>query len=591
MSSETFTQEIKQNEIKKDEEKQINYKIKIDDRSYTKYSYLNALLLKEVTDMPYDISPIKYKLFNYDIINYFPESNTVNLLHSSVRSMPTIPGVLMLESNKRYGKLKQKYLYKCIPDDRRLPEFLVPYNYKSGFNKKKNNKYIVFKFREWNSKHPIGTIVQVIGDVEDLTCFYEYQLYCKSLYASIQDFNKKTLRALRVKSQDEYIDQINKTYNIENRLHMDVITIDSKNSTDFDDALGVTYIEDKIILSVYISNVSFWLDTLNLWDSFSKRIATIYLPDRKRPMLPTILSEGLCSLIENTVRYVLTLDVYIDKKTYEIIDVKFCNSSIKVRKNMRYNDKELCKDKLYSELFNVCSNLNRKNKYVENISTAHDVIAYAMILMNYYSAKVFHKNKSGIFRTAKIGRTVNYPENLSGDVKKFLKIWNSGGGCYCKFDKFESHDILEFDAYVHVTSPIRRLVDLLMLINISRIDDSLTTLSANAYDFYDRWTSDESIDYINQTMISIRKVQNDASLLKVCIENCENLNNVYNGIIFDKIVRNDALYQYMVYIPSMKLVNRITTRHDKELFNEYEFKMYIFLDETRMKKKIRLEIM
>ena len=104
-------------------------------------------------------------------------------------------------------------------------------------------------------------------------------------------------------------------------------------------------------------------------------------------------------------------------------------------------------------------------------------------------------------------------------------------------------------------------------------------------------TSDKSIDYINQTMISIRKVQNDASLLKVCIENYENLNNVYNGIIFDKIVRNDALYQYMVYIPSMKLVNRITTRHDKELFNEYEFKMYIFLDETRMKKKIRLEIM
>ena len=51
-------------------------------------------------------------------------------------------------------------------------------------------------------------------------------------------------------------------------------------------------------------------------------------------------------------------------------------------------------------------------------------------------------------------------------------------------------------------------------------------------------------------MISIRKVQNDASLLKVCIENCENLNNVYRGIIFDKIVRNDALYQYMVYIPN-----------------------------------------
>ena len=39
------------------------------------------------------------------------------------------------------------------------------------------------------------------------------------------------------------------------------------------------------------------------------------------------------------------------------------------------------------------------------ILTAHDVII-CDDFDNYYSAKVFHKNKSGIFRTAKIGRTV-----------------------------------------------------------------------------------------------------------------------------------------------------------------------------------------
>ena len=64
---------------------------------------------------------------------------------------------------------------------------LVPYNYKSGFTRKSITNILFY--REWN-RHPIGTIAQVIGDVEDLICFYEYQLYCKSL-RSIQDLIRK----------------------------------------------------------------------------------------------------------------------------------------------------------------------------------------------------------------------------------------------------------------------------------------------------------------------------------------------------------------------------------------------------------------
>ena len=37
-----------------------------------------------------------------------------------------------------------------------------------------------------------------------------------------------------------------------------------------------------------------------LWRSFTKRVSTIYLPDKKRPMLPTILSDCLCSLQEKS---------------------------------------------------------------------------------------------------------------------------------------------------------------------------------------------------------------------------------------------------------------------------------------------------
>ena len=89
------------------------------------------------------------------------------------------------------------------------------------------------------------------------------------------------------------------------------------------------------------------MDTLDLWESFSNRIATIYLPDRKRPMLPTILSDALCSLQEDRSRFAFTLDITIDATTYEITESKFLNTAIKVRKNLRYDTVEQETDVTY----------------------------------------------------------------------------------------------------------------------------------------------------------------------------------------------------------------------------------------------------
>ena len=74
-------------------------------------------------------------------------------------------------------------------------------------------------------------------------------------------------------------------------------------------------------------------------------------------------------------------------------------------------------------------------------------------------------------------------------------------------------------------------------------------------------------------MRSIRKVQNDCSLLNLCENNKEMLEKIYTGFIFDKIERNDKLYQYMVYIPELKMVNRFTSRYDMINNKNYEFKI------------------
>ena len=169
-------------------------------------------------------------------------------------------------------------------------------------------------------------------------------------------------------------------------------------------------------------------------------------------------------------------------------------------------------------------------------------------------------------------------------------MWNSFGGKYTTFKGLESHDMLDLDAYVHITSPIRRLVDLLTMFELQ---DCLNIFNYNdaTRNFYNKWTNDESIEYINKTMRSIRKVQNDCSLLNICMNDKDILNKVYDGFIFDKIIRNDRLFQYMVYIPELKMSNRFTSRYDCVNLSKQQFTIFVFIDENKLKQKIRVEML
>jgi len=563
------------------------YKLYVQDRNYEIWKVYNSATLELIE---IELDPIKHKLFNQDIFN-LNERSDAKILHSSTRSMKNIPGVLVLEGNNTYGKYKKRFLYKCIPDDKRLPIFLVPYTIKIGFEKRKYNKYVIFKFLSWENKHPYGSLVQTLGDVTCLDNFYEYQLYCKSLYASIQDFTKKTMRALRSKSEDYYIENIFNKYEIEDRRDERIFSIDPLNSKDFDDAFGLRDVsEDKVLLSIYISNVAFWLDALGVWKSFSKRISTIYLPDRRRPMLPTILSDLLCSLKEKSTRFALTLDLLVEKNTGKIIENKYCNTGIRVIKNYRYDTKELLEFQDYKKLFELVKKMNEHFLYIPIIRDSHDMVAYLMIIMNYTSAKKMRNYQSGIFRSMKMNKKFVPPTNISNNIHKFLKVWNSSGGKYEPYNECERHDMLDLDSYIHITSPIRRLVDLL---NMIELQDKLMLFKKNndMHKFYNHWTSKASFEYINTTMRAIRKVQNDCSLLNLCNTKKNILNEIFEGFIFDRIVRNDGLFQYMVYLPKINMVNRVTTRHEREDNTMHTFKLYIFMDENRLKQKLRLEML
>jgi exoribonuclease R len=567
------------------------YKLYVNDRNYTSWNIFESTNFQNIS---ININPLEHKLFSNDVFQF--DNNNFVLIHSSIRIGGPIPGVLVLNSNKTYGRKNGRLLYKCVPDDIRLPPFLVPYDLKNiGFSKVIKNLYVTFSFVSWEEKHPHGLLSQVIGPVDVLDNFYEYQLYCKSLNASIQKFQKDTAKALQNKSNETFIENIkNKFPCIEDRTSNDwfIFTIDPAKSLDFDDAFSIKLLENgNHQLSIYIANVTLWIDVLNLWESFSRRISTIYLPDRKRPMLPTILSDCLCSLQAKHSRLAFVMDVYINDN--EIIDIKYSNCIIKVNKNFVYEEQELLANTHYNNVLNITQQLSKKYKYINNVRNSHELVCYLMILMNYHCAKEMITHKNGIFRSTIMKREIDIPYNIPEDVGKFIKIWNSACGQYIDGNELLNetnikHEMLELEAYIHITSPIRRLVDLLNIIKFQQ-NIGIIKLSENSEKFYNKWLND--LEYINITMRSIRKVQIDCNLLDLCANNPDIMEKEYNGYLFDKLERNDGLFQFMVYLPELKLSSRITLRENFLNFQNKKFKLFLFNDEENFKKKIRLHLL
>jgi hypothetical protein len=110
-----------------------------------------------------------------------------------------------------------------------------------GFSKVFSNQYITFEYQKWTEKFPQGKIAQLIGSVDSLDHFYEYQLYCKKLNFSINKFKKDTSIALQKACVNpSFFDDLNKTNRIEDRtISHKVFSMDGESTQDYDDAFSI----------------------------------------------------------------------------------------------------------------------------------------------------------------------------------------------------------------------------------------------------------------------------------------------------------------------------------------------------------------
>jgi len=116
-----------------------------------------------------------------------------------------------------------------------------------------------------------------------------------------------------------------------------VITIDPPDAKDFDDAISIEK-DDKgnRVLGVHIADVSHFVKVDSALDVEAKeRGNSIYLPGRVIPMLPDVLSNGVCSLQPGQKRFVKSAYLTYDEQG-NILSRRFANSIMKSTERLTY---------------------------------------------------------------------------------------------------------------------------------------------------------------------------------------------------------------------------------------------------------------
>lgn len=114
------------------------------------------------------------------------------------------------------------------------------------------------------------------------------------------------------------------------------ITIDPEDARDFDDAISITPTGDGVELGVHIADVSAFVRLGAALDKEAReRGNSVYLPRKVLPMLPEVLSNGLCSLQEGQDRLTKSAFIRYDGEG-KVVSTRFANSVIRSKKRLTY---------------------------------------------------------------------------------------------------------------------------------------------------------------------------------------------------------------------------------------------------------------
>ncbi|MEC8882487.1 MAG: ribonuclease R [Pseudomonadota bacterium] len=199
--------------------------------------------------------------------------------------------------------------------------------------KAKQEEFVVAKIVQYPTERtPLYVEVEdILGDMEDPRLITKVMI---SMYNLDGEFSSEAIEeANAIDEKGVFIEQGRKDYRKKN-----FFTIDGADARDFDDAICVEKEGAGWNVFVAISDVSHYIKTGSALDKEAyQRATSVYLPNSVLPMLPSILSDGLCSLNPNVDRLVKCLKINLSEKG-EVLSYRFSKAVICSRMRLTYTE-------------------------------------------------------------------------------------------------------------------------------------------------------------------------------------------------------------------------------------------------------------
>ncbi|MGE3063460.1 MAG: ribonuclease R [bacterium] len=244
-----------------------------------------------------------------------------------------VVSVLERRTQKIIGTLKNKAkFFYVIPDDSRILKNIFIDT--QGLTEKDSEKKVIVALNDWESPkmNPTGEIVEFVDSKNKVDLMGKTLLIENGFDETFPSIVQKEAEEMNVDFSD-----------ISGRKDLrgdTIFTIDPADAKDFDDAVSVEKIKSGFKIGVHIADVSYFVrENSNVDKEAYRRGTSVYLIDKTVPMLPEILSNGVCSLKENEDRFTFTCSFNIDESG-KITEYELYPSVIKSAKRFTYEEAE-----------------------------------------------------------------------------------------------------------------------------------------------------------------------------------------------------------------------------------------------------------
>ncbi len=218
-----------------------------------------------------------------------------------------------------------------VPDNKRMSQdIIIPCDKTHDAS---NGQFVVVGITQYPSKkrQAIGEVVEILGD--HMAPGMEIDVAIRS-YGLPSDWPQPVEEEIADLKPE--VSEDAKQGRLDLR-QMPLLTIDGEDARDFDDAVYCEPKGDGWKLFVAIADVSHYVTPKSALDTEAEdRGNSVYFPERVIPMLPEILSNGLCSLNPEVDRLCMVCEMHIDKAG-EIASYQFHEAVMCSHARLTYN--------------------------------------------------------------------------------------------------------------------------------------------------------------------------------------------------------------------------------------------------------------